>query len=298
LDELSKMGRPLIVGAAGQVGHQLVRLLDGRVLRSSRTERGPEWLTLDLTEVARKPWLADKLIQDHAISALYCVGGATDVEGCEADPELAEAVNCHGPVALARASTNIPFLYFSTEYVFDGKKGPYVEEDVPCPISAYGRSKHLAEQRILDAHPNPLILRTTVVYGPDPGQKNFLYSLRRILSAGKTMRVPADQVSTPTFNVDLAAATVGLVAAEASGIFHACGPGLMNRYDFAVGAAKMMGLDTSGIQGASTAELQQKAPRPLCAGLVSEKLRRYLPGVELRNVDQGIQEWLAMERAA
>jgi dTDP-4-dehydrorhamnose reductase len=292
------MAMPLIVGAAGQVGHQLVRLLGGRVLRSSRTDRGPGWLTLDLTEVARKPSLADKLFHDHAISAVYCVGGATDVEGCETNAELAMAVNCDGPVALARASTNIPFLYFSTEYVFDGKKGPYIEQDVPCPISAYGRSKHLAEQRILDAHPNPLFLRTTVVYGPDPGQKNFLYSLRRILSAGKTMRVPADQVSTPTFNVDLAAATVGLVAAEASGIFHACGPDLMSRYDFAVAAARVMGLDTSGIQGVSTAELQQEAPRPLCGGLVSEKLLQYLPDVEMRSVDQGIEEWLAMERAA
>jgi dTDP-4-dehydrorhamnose reductase len=156
----------------------------------------------------------------------------------------------------------------------------------------------MAEQRILDAHPNPLILRTTVVYGTDPGQKNFLYSLRRLLSAGKTMRVPADQVSTPTFNADLAAATVALVAAKASGIFHACGPDLLHRYDFAVMAAGMMGLDPSGINGVSTAELQQKAPRPLRAGLISDKLRTYLPGIEMRTAEQGILQWLARECAA
>jgi dTDP-4-dehydrorhamnose reductase len=288
---------PLIVGAAGQVGHQLAGVLGNGALRTSRVDKGPGWLVLDLAEVARKPSLAAELFRDHVISAVYCVGGATDVEGCESHPELAADVNCHGPVALAAAAREVPFVYFSTEYVFDGIVGPYIEDDAPCPISVYGRSKLRAERRILEVHPNPLILRTTVVYGPDPGEKNFLYSLRRLLSAGKTMRVPADQVSTPTFNADLAAAAVGLVKAKASGIFHVCGPDLLNRYDFAMLAAKVMGLDPSGITGVATTELRQKAPRPLRAGLISEKLQTYLPGIHMQSAEQGIQQWLAREYA-
>jgi dTDP-4-dehydrorhamnose reductase len=248
-------------------------------------------MDIDLVNLALAPSKAKDVINMHNLDAVYCVGGATDVERCESEPDWAMNTNLHGPVALAKAALRIPFIYFSTEYVFDGVDGPYTEEDRPSPISVYGLSKFRAEQEILGLHPRALIIRTTVVYGSDPREKNFLYSLKRLLSSGKTMRVPTDQISTPTYNLDLASATLKLVRAGETGVFHVCGSELLSRYDFALIAARIMGLDASLILGVSTAELNQKAPRPLHAGLRIEKLRSCHPSISMRCAEGAIAEW-------
>jgi dTDP-4-dehydrorhamnose reductase len=155
----------------------------------------------------------------------------------------------------------------------------------------YGRSKLEAEQRILDIHPNPLIVRTTVVYGFDAQRKNFLYSLYRILKSDQTMRVPSDQVSTPTNNMDLAKATIKLIDLGVSGVVHVSGSELLSRYDFALEAAKILHLDGSLIQPVATHQLMQKAPRPLHAGLKTDKLQTLLGSNTMRPVGEAVQEW-------
>ena len=105
------------------------------------------------------------------------------------------------------------------------------------------------------------------------------------------MRVPIDQISTPTYNLDLASATLELVRTGATGIFHVCGPELLSRYDFAVKTANIMGLDASLIAGVRTAELHQKAPRPLRAGLRIEKLKTSLPFIVMRSAQDAVTEW-------
>jgi dTDP-4-dehydrorhamnose reductase len=242
--------------------------------------------------MASCPSSAAMLIAEQDCQAAYCVGGATNVERCETDPEWAINTNFLGPVALAKAAINIPFVYFSTEYVFDGANGPYRETDSRSPISIYGWSKSLAEQEILSIHPRALIVRTTVVYGSDPREKNFLYSLRTQLSLGKTFRVPVDQISTPTYNRDLALATLQLVKHGASGIFHVCGPELLSRCDLAILAAHIMQLDASLVVGVSTAELNQIAPRPLHAGLSIDKLLTCIPSISMCGANAGISEWM------
>src|ERR1019366_7539920 len=165
------------------------------------------------------------------------------------------------------------------------------EESAPSPISVYGLSKLLGEQEILRLHPRALIIRTTVVYGNDSREKNFLYSLHRLLSSGKPIRVPNDQISTPTYNRDLALATVQLTRAGSTGIFHICGPELLSRYEFALKAASILGLDASLITGVPTAELNQKAPRPLHAGLRIDKLKASHPSISMCCALDGISAW-------
>lgn len=178
------------------MGHQIALLLGtGDCVRTSRQGGPAGWVSLDLGTLAREPHLAAALIRDLQVSAVYCAGGATNVELCETQPEMALAVNCAGPAALAAAAREIPFVYFSIEYVFDGLAGPYHEDSAAAPISAYGRSKWRGEVEVRNSHPSPLIVRTTVVYGSDPGHRNFLYSLRRCLSSQQVFRVPMDQIS-------------------------------------------------------------------------------------------------------
>ncbi|MGD0469021.1 MAG: NAD(P)-dependent oxidoreductase [Terriglobales bacterium] len=292
--------RALVVGASGQVGHRLAVELGDGALRAGRVQQisaqqTKDWVHIDLAGLAHDPEQAEIIIDSHELSAVYCVGGATDVERCEAERDWAMDTNCYGPSALAKAARHVPFIYFSTEYVFDGRNGPYEEDSETNPLSIYGRSKLCGEQSILSAHPKPLIVRTTVVFGHDPFQRNFLYSLRRLLTAGQTMRVPADQVSTPTYNRDLAAATIELVNRGQGGIFHVCGPELLSRYEFALVAASILGLDDSLVTAVPTSKLGQRAPRPLAAGLKTAKLRRTLPQTHMRSNADAILDWISRE---
>jgi dTDP-4-dehydrorhamnose reductase len=288
-----KTPRSLIIGANGQVGAQLARLLGDRALATARTGTTP---AVDLIACAHDPALAVKAIAEAGeLDAVYCVGGATDVERCESDVAWAMDTNCNGPAAIARAARHLPFVYMSTDYVFDGEAGPYVETDATHALSVYGRSKLEGEQRVLEAHSCALVLRTTGVFGPDAQRKNFLYTLERVLQSGGTMRVPTDQLSNPTYNEDLAAATAALVAARATGIFHTGGPEVLSRFDFAQRAAAILGLDTTNLLGVTTAELNQKATRPLRSGLRIEKLNAALASTSaatpMRPLDDAIRAW-------
>lgn len=225
---------------------------------------------------------------------LLCAGAMTYVDGCEDQPELAFRSNAHGPAALASYARwrGIPLVFYSTDYVFDGSvkaPGPYTERDRPRPLSVYGESKLMGERAILRVNPDALILRTSWVYGPDPAGKNFIHSLRRQLEGGNTFRVPSDQVSTPTLNLDLAEATLALLEAGANGVVHVTGPELLSRLDLAKAVAEYFGLPTHLIQGERTASLGQRARRPLHSGLRSVRLGELVPSFHMRTLAEGLQ---------
>ena len=156
----SSTGPIIVLGAAGQVGTQLVAQLAAqvgasRVMGAGRFPAcpahlaGAPWIAMNLERIAflmiRRP---PRSTRKESPAAVICAGAATNVDRCETEPEWAMAVNADGPAALARATPrSVPFVYFSTEYVFDGgdlstaTRGPYSESDNPRPISAYGRSK-------------------------------------------------------------------------------------------------------------------------------------------------------------
>jgi len=278
--------KSLIVGASGQVGTQMLAALGERALATSRVAR-EGWLKLDVAELATPAQAAD-LLDAHELDAIYCVGGMTWVDGCEKDPELAHRTNARGPGVLAAYARQraVPYVFFSTDYVFDGAKehpGPYTEDAEPHPLSIYGKTKLEGEQRLLAAYPEALVLRTTWVYGADARQMNSLYSMMRSLLAGKPMQVPHDQISSPTYNRDLVRAALGLVASRASGLFHVGGPELIDRLRFMQQVALSLGLDAALLEGVTTAELKQPDARPLDSGLAIGKLQAALPQLHMRS---------------
>jgi dTDP-4-dehydrorhamnose reductase len=288
----SEHPRSLVVGASGQVGKQIIRAAGmDHCIPTVRNPPFPEWLTLDLALIDRE--VAMKLLEPLDLNAIYCVGGMTNVELCEAEKDLVIRANCSGPKALAEVANerHIPFVYFSTEYIFDGVNGPYYEESAANPLSYYGLSKWRGEQAVLNVCPHALIVRTTVVYGSDDAEKNFLYSLKRALTAGARFQVPEDQISTPTYNRDLANATLSLVKSRATGVFHVCGPEVLNRLQFARQVAQFWGFDTDLISGVPTSSLNQRAPRPLKAGLLIKKLQDIYPAIRMRNVADSLLDW-------
>lgn len=263
--------KALIVGGSGQVGTALGAVLEERgheVIRTYHQHEIPGAIRFDITKDRAKDILKTAMPQ-----VVFCPAGATHVEKCEVDPEYSYLLNVQGPVVLAKAAVpfGARFIYFSSEYVFGEGQGPFSESDEAKPKNVYGYHKFETEKLLQDISGSSVI-RTTVVYGEDPQKQNTIYQLLRALKAGESFRAASDQITTPTFNLDLAEAAVLLAERGASGIFHAAGPQRMSRFDFAVEACNVFGFDSQKIIPVKTSDLGLKAARPLEAGLDSNKL--------------------------
>lgn len=253
------------------------------VTGTHRRARAAGTVSLDVADHAA----TRNLIEQAAAEAVFFAAGSTHVDGCEADPALAFVTNRDAPAAAARAArTRAAFVFYSTEYVFDGVAGPYAEADPVRPLSVYGRSKQEGEAAVLDANPDALVIRTTVVYGVDPQAKNFVYQVLRAARSGARMKVPADQRSSPTYVEDLADASLALVDKRVSGIFHVAGPDVVDRYAFARTICEVFGLDPGFVEAVGTDSLGQTAPRPLNAGLRVDRVAGL--GIALRRPADGL----------
>jgi dTDP-4-dehydrorhamnose reductase len=232
----------------------------------------------------------ERLIAKSAPDWVFCVGALTFVDYCEEHPDEAFRVNRDAAAVAARAAAKqgAGVVYYSTEYVFDGASGPYGEDDPVRPISVYGQSKLEGEQAVRDENSQAIIIRTTVVYGPEPQGKNTVYQTVRRARAGERLRVPSDQLSSPTYNVDLAGASVELATRAVGGVFHIAGPTVLDRYAFACLVCRVFGLDETLVDAVPTSELGQRAARPLRAGLRIDRARSLLTTV-LRGPEDGLR---------
>lgn len=289
--------RVLLIGATGQLGGHLSALLEARgdeVLGTYSTQAAPGLRHLDLDELA--PGI--DLIRGGRPELVILAAGWTWVDGNEDDPTAALRRNCTHPLALAEAACEVGarFVTYSTDYVFDGREGPYAEDALRAPLNAYGRAKAGLEVGLQALGSGPgegaLCLRTSTVYGPEAQGKNFVYQLVRRVRAGQPFQVPTDQVASPSYGPDVAAATLALVDQGARGIWHLAGPDALSREDFARAVCAEFDLDPALIGYRTTSELAQRAKRPLSAALDTSKLRA--AGVEVRGVRAG----LAAMRAA
>lgn len=281
--------RALVIGASGQVGAALSACLSDRghsVIGTHAQTPVPATRRLDFTDTAA----TERLIAETTPDWIFCAAGLIHVDYCEDAPDEAYRANRDAPAATARVAAHrgARFVYYSTEYVFDGEAGPYAETDPPNPLSVYGRSKLEGERAVVQAHAGALVIRTTVVYGPEPQGKNFVYQLLRRLRAGERMVVADDQRSSPTYNGDLAAASVELAERGVAGVIHVAGPAVVDRYAFARIACQIFALDSSLLAPTPTAALRQRAARPLNAGLRIDRARTLLAGPQ-RGPREGLE---------
>jgi dTDP-4-dehydrorhamnose reductase len=273
--------RVAVTGGNGLVGAESVaRLLAGghEVLAlgrgSSRLGPGPRWAEVDLGDGR-----AVAALRAFRAEAVLHAGALTDVDACERDPERATRVNAGGTEEVARACAELGarLVAVSTDYVFDGRAGPYGEDDVPAPLGAYARSKRAGEEAALRLAPGAAVARTAVVYSGRPRAKpTFATAIVERLSRGEPVKAFADQVVTPTLAASAAEMLVELLLAHrTAGVLHVAGETALDRVAFARAVAARFGL-AGEIVPVRTADAGLSAPRPLRAGLRVDRARALL----------------------
>ncbi len=262
----------LITGASGQLGCELKEVLKA------------EQLTLaDLPEFdVTKSDIEERIVSARPAVVIHAAA-YTDVDGAEREPERAMAVNADGTerVAKAAAKAGARFIYLSTDYVFDGRKGtPYLEIDEPNPLSVYGRSKFEGERLALACCPRAVILRTAWLYGTHG--KNFVKTIMKLALEQQELRVVADQRGCPTYARDLAVAIAKLIKLDTSNLgprtLHLAGAGDCTWHEFACEIVSLMG-SSAKVHPITTAESNRKARRPPYAVLANTILAKN--GIEL-----------------
>jgi dTDP-4-dehydrorhamnose reductase len=220
----------------------------------------------------------ETLISDTRPDVVYLPAAFPNVDYCETHPIETYETNVRGVKYVAQAANDIgaKLIYFSSDYIFDGQAGPYEETGIANPISEYGRQKLSAEHHIALFAKNFLIIRTTVVYGWEPQGKNFVYRIVKSLNESNHVKVPTDQVGTPTYASDLVRNVIRLSKTDITGIVNVAGPSCISRYDFALLIANIFSLPQNLIHPVRTKELNQSARRPLLAGLITEKAQSFL----------------------
>jgi dTDP-4-dehydrorhamnose reductase len=273
-------GQPpiLVAGKTGQLA---------RCLAHEAGRRGTPLVALGRPELdLTQPDLLARAVAAHAPRAIVNAAAYTAVDKAEAEPPLAMAVNRDGAGALAAAAARlkVPFVHLSTDYVFDGRKGaPYVEEDAPSPLGAYGRSKREGEAAVRAACPAGVILRTSWVYSPF-GQ-NFVSTMLRLAATREQVQVVDDQHGAPTAAFDLAGAILDLAerltaaprGRDRGGIYHLAAEGETTWHGFA--AAIFAGWAARGhrvpiLEPIATAQYPTAARRPQNSRLDCSKIAR------------------------
>jgi dTDP-4-dehydrorhamnose reductase len=198
----------------------------------------------------------------------------TDVDRCEIDKDTAYRINVLGTEALCEAAREMGafMIYTSTDYVFDGTRGMYSEEDKANPVNYYGYSK-LQGEAYSDA-----VARTCVIFGARPasGKANFALWLIDRLTKGESVKVVTDQYVTPTLNTNLARMVLELATRKLRGVYHLSGATRIFRYDFACELARAFDLDEELITPSRMAEMKWAARRPADSSLDTSKAMKCL----------------------
>jgi dTDP-4-dehydrorhamnose reductase len=258
--------RVLITGGKGQLGQALQRALTRHEVSA------PAHSDLDITSSTAIHSVVHEFRPDIVINC----AALTDTAAAERDPDAALAVNGEGARNVAAAG--VPVVYLSTNEVFDGTKGEaYDEDDAPNPINEYGRSKHAGEEAVRETTDNHFIVRTSWVYGP--GRVSFPEKIiERALKDGR-IRGVTDEIASPTWTNDLAAAIEKLIGTEEYGTYHLAGEGSCSRLEWAEEVLRLAAIDVA-TEAATQADFDLPFRKPIDSTLANKRAAAL--GVTLR----------------
>jgi len=202
----------------------------------------------------------------------------TNVDLSESDRENAWKLNVKGVEYLAETCRVLDahLIHISSDYVFDGKRGPYSEEAKPNPLGYYGRTKLASENALKISGAVNTIIRTNVLYGVANSRPDFVRWVINSLRSNKQINIVTDQINNPTYIDDLVSAISKIIEFQRQGIYNIGGRDFLSRYDFTIKIADYFNLDKNLINPIKTVDLNQAAPRPLSSGLITIKAESQL----------------------
>ncbi len=276
----------LVTGSNGLLGQKVIYALRNiPELRCVSTSRGTNRMlaqdgyiyeSMDISD----PEEVSRILSKYRPDAIIHTAAMTNVDACEINREEAKVLNIDAVNYLVNAckKDNIHLVHLSTDFVFDGEDGPYIETDTANPLSYYAETKYEAEKIIIQSGISFSIIRTIIIYGvvDDNSRSNVVLWAINALRDGKTITVINDQFRSPTLAEDLADACVNAAIKKALGIFHVSGRELMCILDIVKITADFFQLDSTFIKSVSSAELNQPAKRPPVTGFIIEKAQREL----------------------
>ena len=286
------MKKILITGAFGQLGTSLCKVLSnesilaaGRVIISTKKYKCIE---LDITNQRK----VAEIIRNYKPDIIIHLAAMTDVDGCEKTPEIAFDVNVKATENLL-TSFKGKFIYISTDYVFDGEKGPYFEDDKVNPMSVYGKTKLYGENLVQQSDIDWVILRSNIIFSySDRTKASFVNWVVDSLKKRQMITVVNDQWNNPTWTNDLAKVISKIIEKDINGLYHYGGRDYLNRLEFAKMIASTFGLDGSLIKPITTSELNWLAQRPLKSGLYTNKIELDL-GIEALPIQKALDEMVS-----
>lgn len=278
--------RIFVTGAHGRLGSRVAALLqtDGHHVTPTDID------TLDIGDFAA----VNARISDERPDIVIHPAAWTDVDGCALDPEKATRINGYGAqnVAIAAANVGAAIVYISSNEVFDGQRqSVYTEYDTPAPANPYGFSKLVGERAVAAVNPRHYIVRTAWLFAH--GGKNFIHAVINAANAGKPLRVVSDEVANPTYNDDLAAALVKLIATGRYGTYHLVNEGSCSRYAFARYALERAGLGHIAVEKITRHQWKRPSTPPQYCSLTN--LAGAMLGIRLRPWQEAVDAFLERE---
>jgi dTDP-4-dehydrorhamnose reductase len=269
--------RILVIGANGMLGQRIIHFFSTREntqLLGCSFEPGPCFNNVDYKscDITKREAIKD-IVLDFYPDYIINAAAFTNVDLCETQREAAWKINVKGVEYLAEASRVIDahLVQISTDYVFDGTRGPYDERAKPNPLGYYGRTKLASENALKISGAYYTVLRTNVLYGIADNRPDFVRWVVASLKKGTQIRIVTDQINNPTYIDDLVQAIDKVLEYKKYGIYNIGGREFISRYDFTLRIADYFNLDKSLITPITTDELKQPAKRPLHSGLITIK---------------------------
>ncbi|MHB1686920.1 MAG: dTDP-4-dehydrorhamnose reductase [Ignavibacteriaceae bacterium] len=275
--------RILVVGANGMLGQRAIEYFSKQPniqILSCSVEPEPlfenaEYVSCDISKRDH----IKKIIFDFYPDFIINAAAFTNVDKSETERELAWKINVKGVEYLAESARNIDahLIHISSDYIFDGKNGPYNENEKPNPLGYYGRTKLASENALKISGSVHTILRTNVLYGiAAQSRPDFVRWVVQSIREQKPIRIVVDQINNPTFIDDLVQAISNVIEFRKAGIFNIGGKEFLSRFDFTLMIADYFNLDKNFITPIITEELHQPAKRPLKSGLITLKAQTEL----------------------
>lgn len=278
--------KSLIIGAGGLVGSALARHLPKSLKGIPMEATESNYVYMDIMKYETM----FKVFSDYRPDIVYLAAAITNVDKCE--DYGTSTVNIRGSTTVLRLCEQFKskLVFFSSSYVFDGKKdSPYLPDDEPFPVQSYGKQKLTMENLIKNSDLDSIIVRTVGVFGTERKKKNFAKQVLSSVFTGKKVYAPHDQWMNPILSDDLAKISIKLAESSACGVFHVAGDTCVTKYDFARRIASYFNYQDYVVP-ISSAEMNQRAERPKMGCLDCSSLPVSVPSFAA-----GIQYFLASE---